>query len=122
MRVLWAMVGLAAAATANGAQAGWPGWDGHHRRDAAEAVLPVYLVPDRNRIRSRSDAFFMHGGSVRSDGERASFDYDRSYPYDYSFSLPDPNTPGAERPRARSCQTSLIRSSEDERQVRVCRN
>ena len=116
-----ALTGLAAAPAAA------EGWSEFAPLRRAHDRTYVIFVPDdygrSGRFVSWDDGYFMHGGGVEVRGGKATFDYDRDYPYDYrSYSLaaydeePEPT-------REPSCTVETVRDGKNGwADVRVCRN
>jgi len=74
------------------------------------------------RFVSWDDGYFQHGGGVDAWSGRASFDYDRDYPYEYR-SVSAAGHSESPSVRERSCAIERVRDREEGwTDVRVCRN
>lgn len=116
------ILGLAAA----GLAAGTPALARPYGGGVAKIDTRAVLVPDGYAVRqySRDDGFFSYrGGGVGSRYGRPTFEYDRSYPYDYVAASEEGYEDEPAEPRERSCEDAPARSGAGRAaSVRICRN
>lgn len=127
MRKLLCMLALGLAGLGAAPATAGAGWSAFEPIRRAHDRTYIFFVPDEpvrsGRFAQWDDGYFQHGGGVDAWGGRATFDYDRDYPYEFrSASL------GAweEEPRPMrepSCTIEHVRDREGGwTDVRVCRN
>jgi hypothetical protein len=117
-------LGLAGLGAPAAAELGWSEFV-PLRRGHETAYL--YLVTSEhgrpNPLPSRHEGYFHQGGAVDVRDGRASFDYDRDYPYDYPSSTFVPKDEEMGDFREPSCTVERVRDGKRGwADIRICRN
>lgn len=126
MRKLLCVLALGLSSLGTAPAVAGEGWSDFVPLRRAHDRTYIFFVPDEplrsGRFVSWDDGYFQHGGGAENWGGRATFDYDRDYPYEYR-SAASVWTSEPRPTRERSCATERVRDREKGwSDVRICRN
>ena len=127
-KLLWALAATACAIAVTPASAdhGWSEFEPVRRgQDRPLLFFAPQGIGSGERFVSWDDGYFRNGGGVSVRSNRALFDYDRDYPYEYSSHSAMAEAEWDEmEPREPYCTFESVRDAEGggRTEVRICRN